>query len=189
MSKKFDPKNKAVLLSSQREERLDVQRVISLLPVRQDHIVADIGCGPGYFAVPLGKYLFQGKVYAIDVQEEMLEETKEALERIHLTNVEVLLSEETEFPIQDGDLDGAFAAFVVHEADDPRAMLAEIERCVRPGGWIGLLEWHKREMDSGPPLEERIEEADLLEMAQQAGFRLEGRHYLNSDQYMMVMRR
>jgi len=189
MPRKFDPSNKDVLLSRQREERLDVQRVISLLPVRQDHIVADIGCGPGYFAVPLGKYLFQGKVLAIDVQEEMLGATKETLERIHLTNVEVLLSEESKFPIRDGDLDGAFAAFVVHEADDPSGMLVELERCVRMGGWLALLEWHKREMDSGPPLEERIEEGDLLEMARQAGFRLEGHHYLNSDQYMLVMRR
>jgi ubiquinone/menaquinone biosynthesis C-methylase UbiE len=189
MPKKFDPKNKDVLLSPGRQERLDVQRVISLLPMGPHHVVADIGCGPGYFAVPLGKYLFQGKVFAIDVQEEMLEATKEALKRIHLTNVEVLLSEESKFPMQDGDLDGAFAAFVVHEAEDPSGMLAELERCLRPGGWLALLEWHKREMDSGPPLEERIEEADLLEMAQKAGFRLERRHSLNSDQYMLVMRR
>ena len=189
MGKKFDPSNKDELLSLQRQEKLDVQRVISLLPLSPHHVVADIGCGPGYFAVPLGKYLFHGKVLAIDVQEEMLEATKEALERIHLTNVEVILSKEETFPIQDDDLDGAFAAFVVHEADDPSGMMNEFKRCVRAGGWLALLEWHKKEMDSGPPLKERIEEADLLEMAKKAGFRLERRHSLNSEQYMLVMRR
>ena len=189
MPKKFDPKNKDVLLSPGRQERLDVQRVISLLPMGPHQVVADIGCGPGYFAVPLGKYLFHGKVIAIDVQEEMLEATKEELKRIHLTNVEMLLSKEKKFPIQDGDLDGAFAAFVVHEAEDPSGMMNELKRCVGTGGWLALIEWHKREMDSGPPLEERIEEEEMLEMAQQAGFRLERRHSLNSEQYMLLMRR
>ena len=189
MSKKFDPSNKDVLLSPQRQERLDVQRVISLLPAGTHHVIADIGCGPGYFAVPLGKYVFHGKVFAIDVQQEMLDATREELERIHLTNVEVLLSKEKTFPIKDDELDGAFAAFVVHEAEDPGGMMSELERCVRTGGWLALLEWHKWEMDSGPPLEDRIEEADLLEMAQQAGFRLVARHSLNGDQYMLVMRR
>ena len=189
MPKKFDPKNKDVLLSPGRQERLDVQRVISLLPMGPHQVVADIGCGQGYFAVPLGKYLFQGKVFALDVQKEMLEATKEGLERIHLTNVEALLSEEKKFPIQDDQLDGAFAAFVVHEAEDSNGMMSEFERCVRAGGWLALLEWQKREMDAGPLLEDRIEEADLLEMAQLAGFRLERRHSLNSEQYMLVMRR
>ena len=189
MPKKFDPNNKHLLLSPQRQERLDVYRVISLIPLQPNHIVADIGCGPGYFAIPLGKSAFYGKVLAVDVQEEMLEATRQELERINLSNVEVLQSEERALPIEDDTLDGAFSAFMVHEAEDPDAIMDEMMRCLHRGGWLALLEWHKRETESGPPVEERIEETELREMAQRAGFRFETRHALNDDQYMLVMRK
>ena len=188
MPHKFDPSNKGLLVSTQRQQSIDVHRVLSLIPLHAYHVVADIGCGPGFFAIPLGKYVFHGKVFALDVQQEMLDATKEELERIHLTNVELVLSEEGSLPLEDSSLDGAFAAFVIHEADDPKGLLGETMRCLRrKGGWLALLEWHKREMDEGPPVEDRIDEDDLRDMAEDAGFRLSARHIINDKQYMLVM--
>ena len=189
MARKFDPSKKDALLSSERHQDLDVHHVMALLPLLPYHMVADIGCGPGYFAIPLGKHLFRGKVYALDVQQEMLDATKEQLERVHLTNVEAVLSEEKKLPLEDESLDGAFAAFVVHEADSPKVMLEEARRCLRKGGWFAMLEWYKREMDDGPPLKERIDEAVLREIAEKVGFRPSARHDLNGKQYMILMRK
>ena len=188
MPKKFDPQDKDALLSPERYRELDPHRVISLIPIRPYHIVADIGCGPGYFAVPLGKHMFDGKLFAIDVQQEMLDATDVALKRIHLTNVELVLAEEGKLPLDDDSLDGALAAFVAHEVDDPKGFLTEIRRCLRNGGWLALLEWHKRKMDDGPPLKSRIDEAKLREMAQDIGFRFTARHSLNDKQYILLMR-
>ena len=189
MSRKFDPKNLDVLLSTQRAKTLDALRVISLVPIRPYHVIADIRCGPGYFSVPLGKSVFDGKVYAVDVQQEMLDATKQELEKVRLTNVEPVLSPEESIPLDDDSLDGAFSAFVVHEADDPKGMLKETLRCLRRGGWLALLEWHKRKMDEGPPLKERIDEAKLRNMAMAVGFRFTSRHGLNQNQYMLLMRK
>ena len=187
--RKFDPGKKDVLVSSQRRQDLDTYRVMALLPFLPYHVVADIGCGPGYFAIPLGKHVFDGKVYALDVQQEMLDATKEELERVQLTNVELVLSQEEKLPLEDDSLDGAFAAFVVHEAKAPRALLQETLRCLRKGGWLAILEWHKREMEEGPPLEERIDELELWEMAKDVGLRFTSRHTLNDSQYMFLLRR
>ena len=77
MSEKFDHHDKADLLSADRYETTDPQRLISMLPVLVYHEVADIGCGPGFFTIPFAKYLFDGKVYAIDVQQEMLDAAQE----------------------------------------------------------------------------------------------------------------
>jgi len=50
MADKFDPANKEALLSKSRHELLDPQRIIALLPLRPYQVVADVGCGPGFFA-------------------------------------------------------------------------------------------------------------------------------------------
>jgi ubiquinone/menaquinone biosynthesis C-methylase UbiE len=187
MPHKFDPENKDLLLSAERRQSLDIHYVMSIIPVLRYHTVADIGCGPGYFSVPLGKHLFDGKVFALDIQQEMLDAAKKQLDRIHLTNVELMLTEEAKLPLEDDSIDGALVSFAIHEADNPKTMLAEAKRCLRIDGWLALLEWHKREMESGPPLEDRIDEADLRQMAEKAGFRHLTRHSLNKDQYMLVM--
>ena len=189
MPHKFDPNNNDVLMSTERQQSLDIHHVMALLPILRYHTVADIGCGPGYFAVPLGKHLFDGKVYALDIQQEMLDAAKQQLDRIHLTNVELMLTEEDKLPLEDDSIDGALVSFTIHEADDPRGMLAEAKRCLRDGGWLALLEWHKREMEKGPPIEDRIDEADLRQMAEETGFRQTTRHRLNNDQYILVMRK
>ena len=185
----FDPDKKEVLLSTDRQRSLDVFRVTSLIPIFPHHVIADIGCGPGFFTVPLAKHVFDGKIYAIDVQQEMLDAAKEGLERIRLTNVELILSKDERLPLDDDSLDGALAAFVMHETEDPKSLLEDTRQCLRRGGWIALLEWHKREMEEGPPLEDRIDEPDLYEMAYETGFRSLGRYTLNDNQYILVMRK
>ena len=138
MTRKFDPSNKDALISSQRQQSLDSFHVMSLIPLRPYHVVADVGCGPGYFAVPMGKHVFDGKVFALDVQQEMLDATKEELERVHLTNVDLVLSKENKLTLDDDSLDGALLAFVLHEADSPPKLLKEVRRCLRKGGWLAL---------------------------------------------------
>ena len=189
MPHKFDPKNKHLLVADDRQMSVDTHRVLSLLPINRHHKVADVGCGPGYFTVPLAKYLFDGKVYALDIQQEMLDAASKELTRFRLTNVELMLTQEDRLPLEDGSIDGAFIAYAIHEADDPRNMLAEAKRCLKDDGWLALLEWHKRDMDEGPPVEDRIAEDDLRNMASEAGFGPPNRHSLNDSQYMLIMRK
>ena len=186
---KFDPKKKDILLSPERRRALDTHRLLSMIPVLPHHVVADIGCGPGYLTIPFAKYLFDGKVFALDVQQEMLDATQEALEAVNLSNVEVMLSEEERLPLEDECLDGTIAAFVLQEADSPNALLKEARRCLKKSGWLALLEWHKRKTDEGPPLKRRIEEKRLRTMAEKQGFRFGSRRDLNGSQYMLLMRK
>ena len=186
---KFDPKDMGVLLSSERRASLDSHRLLSTLPIAFHHVVADIGCGPGYLTIPLGKYLFDGKVFAIDVQKEMLDATQEALDAINLTNVEVMKSTERKLPLEDQSLDGALAAFVLQEATSPVSLLKEAWRCLKKSGWLVILEWDKREMAEGPPVKQRIDIDEMRAMTDKIGFRLTAHRALNGKQYMMTMRK
>ena len=61
------------MLRPERAETLDPFRVMSHCPVNPRDTVADIGCGPGYFTLPLAKYLIYGKVFALDASDELIQ--------------------------------------------------------------------------------------------------------------------
>ena len=186
---KFDPKNKDELVSRERRHQLDPSRLLSLIPVMSHHWVADIGCGPGFFTIPFAKYLFDGKLFALDIQKEMLKATQEALDASRLTNAEVILSKETKLPLDDEVLDGALASFVLQEARNPATLLKEVRRCLKSSGWLVILEWHKREMEEGPPLSQRISEDELRAMTEKLDFRFRALRNMNGSQYMMLVRK
>ncbi len=74
---KFDPKNKELPVSRDRRNALDVHKLLRIFPIVSHHVVADIGCGPGFFTIPIAKMVFDGKVYALDIQKEMLDAVRE----------------------------------------------------------------------------------------------------------------
>ena len=183
---KFDPKDMDLLLSPERKRSLDTHRLLSTVPIMTHHWVADIGCGPGYLTVPLGKYLFDGKVFAFDVQQQMLDAAQQTLDTVHLTNVEVIKSKESKLPLEDSVLDGALMAFVLQEARYPRALLKDAVRCLKKSGWIAILEWHKRDTEDGPQIEQRIEENKMHDLIEDVGLRLRSTRDLNGSQYMVM---
>jgi ubiquinone/menaquinone biosynthesis C-methylase UbiE len=186
---KFDPKNMQVLVSAERRRAIDTHSLLSRLPIRPHHVVADIGCGPGYFAVPFAKYLYDGKVFALDIQQEMLDATQKKMDDTRLTTVEVMLSKERKLPLDDESVDGALMAFVLQEADGPAALLKEARRCLKPAGWLAVLEWHKRETEQGPPIGRRIDPDAMRAMGVKLGLKAGDTQQLNDSQYMMVMRK
>jgi ubiquinone/menaquinone biosynthesis C-methylase UbiE len=189
MPKTLDADTKDALLGPKRRARLDQDRIISMIPIRPYHIVADIGCGPGYFTIPLAKYVSQGKLYAIDTKEEMLEACSQYLSDVHLNNAEVLHSSPKKLPLDSGSLDGIMLAFVLNEVKDKAALLAESQRSLQKGGWIAILEWYKRETEEGPALEARVGEEEVRELGEKVGLRFVSERGLNVENYMLLFRK
>ena len=175
------------LLDPGRMEDLDPFVVMSFMPIDPYEHVADIGCGPGYFSIPMGKYLTHGKLYALDNDEEMLDTLRERVAQSNLGNVDIMRSSATEFPIPGESLDGVFLAFVVHQNDDRRGFLEAARQLLRTGGWCTVLEWYRKDTGDGPPLDVRIEPQELKALAEQAGFRFRSWRNLNDRQYMVVV--
>ncbi len=177
------------LLSPQREQELDPFFVITFLPIESHHRVADIGCGPGFFTIPLAKHLIDGKVYALDLEDEMLEVVRLRVAQVNLGNVEIMKCGATDFPIPESSLDGVLLAFVIHQNEDHVAFIKAVKELLKNRGWCGVLEWYKRESDFGPPVERRIDPEELGKLAREAGFEFQGWRDLNGKQYMAVLRR
>jgi len=184
---KFDPAKAANLEGPERKQRLDPDRILGFIPLQSHHTVADIGAGVGYFTIPLAERLPNGKVYAVDIQPEMLDLLTEKLrQHPHLQNVIPVLAQETAVPLQPASLDGALMAMVVHELDEPAAYLKMLRGLLKSGGWLCIVEWKKRQSDYGPPPEHRLDENALQAMIAAADFTLTTTHDLNPDQYVLL---
>lgn len=187
MPTKFPVDRADVLLSKSDPGAVDPNLIIAELPLRPNQTIADIGSGPGYFAVPLAKYLFDGKVYAVDIQQGMLDIVEKEAEKVHVDNVETVLSKETKIPLDDASIDIALLSNVLHEATSPMRLLREAARIVKKGGWIAIMEWRKEEMASGPPLKERIAFDDVEKLLIKLELPITTRRLIANTRYLILI--
>lgn len=176
------------LLDPQRAAKLDTLAILSFSEMSRRDRVADIGCGPGYFTVPLAKALVEGKLYALDIDDQMLDACRERVVQARLGNTEVLKCDEFDFPLEAGSVDGIFMAFVVQQSPDKPRFLQAARQLLQSRGWGTILEWYRKETETGPPLERRVDPEELEKMVKSAGFRYRGWRDLNGEQYMMTLR-
>ena len=124
------------------EERPD--QLLDALQLPRGATVADIGSGTGYFTWRLAERVGPaGKVLAVDVQSQMLDRTKAAVDRHRLTNVEYVLATDRDPRLPERVLDLVFIAYAYHEFSDPEAIMAAVKRSLKPGGRVVILEYAK----------------------------------------------
>jgi putative heme-binding domain-containing protein len=128
----------------ERDKEEQPDRLIAALQIRPGMAVADIGSGTGYFTWRLAQAVGpKGKVYAVDVQQSMLDETRKAVEAHKLRNVDYVLANESSPRLPGHSVDLAFLAYAYHEFADPEGMMADIKRALKPGGRVVVLEYAK----------------------------------------------
>jgi len=123
----------------ERQERTDL--LISRLPVEPDFVVADIGAGTGYFTFPIARRVPRGRVYAVDIQPEMLAFIRERIGDSGQDNVRPVLGTTTDPGLEPASVDLAFIVDAYHEFSHPREMGEALVRSLRPGGQLILIEY------------------------------------------------
>lgn len=178
MPHKFDPAEAGKLLQGDRYAWQSPERVLDSLGLGPGEVLVDIGCGPGFFSLPAARRVAPGgRVYAVDISLDMLMQIGQRLYAEGLANVETVLSKETNIPLPDGCADAALLANVLHEAEDPGALLAEARRLVRAGGRLLIVDWRPEETPVGPPVGERLSPAAVAALGEAAGWRCRGEAY------------
>lgn len=187
MRRKFDPSKKDFLDSAERLQTFPPDKILSRLPLSPEQHVADIGCGTGYFSLPLADRLTKGKVYALDISEDMLSRLRSKLEKSPHGNIVLIKSGEDEIPLKTGSLDGVLLTCVLHEAaEDRSAFLGKVFNLLKPGGWLAVVEWFKKEMPVGPPLKERIDLNEAIALAPQKGVKMVKHEALSEKHYFIL---
>lgn len=119
-------------------------QLLEALQIPRGATVADIGAGTGYFTWRLAAAVGpSGKVYAVDVQQSMLDLARQTVESHKLPNVEYVLATDASPRLPDASIDLAFLAYAYHEFADPEATMRSIRRALRPGGRVLVLEYAK----------------------------------------------
>jgi len=116
------------------------ERVVDGMGLALDAQVADIGAGTGYFTFRIAAAVPKGRVYAVDVQPEMLEVLRKRIERRAITNVTPVLGAEDDPKLPSDRLDAVLLVDAYHEFAHPREMMQGIRRALRPGGRVVLIE-------------------------------------------------
>jgi ubiquinone/menaquinone biosynthesis C-methylase UbiE/mono/diheme cytochrome c family protein len=127
-----------------RDQEEAPELLMNALQIRRGATVADVGSGTGYYTWRLAEQVGPtGKVYAVDVQQSMLDLTKDAVAQHKLANVEYLLADDDNPRLPEGSVDLVFIAYAYHEFGDPQAMMRRIRRALKPGGRVVILEYAK----------------------------------------------
>lgn len=134
----------------QREE--DAAAAIAALPITAKSTVADVGAGTGYYAFRIVRKLPQGKVYAVEVQDEFIASLQNRASREGVANVTVVKGGERSPNLPEASVDLAIMVDVYHELSYPHEMLQALHKALKPDGKILLLEY--RAEDPSVPIKE-----------------------------------
>jgi predicted methyltransferase len=126
-------------------------RVVALLGLKSGDTAADVGCGDGFYTIPLARFLGpSGRVYAEDISDGQLSELKQHLGEEGLKNVDVIKGAPDDPKLPKEVLDGALIVNAYHEMTDHEAMLRHMILALKPGGVLVLMDamWDEHEARS-----------------------------------------
>jgi ubiquinone/menaquinone biosynthesis C-methylase UbiE len=134
----------------ERPERTEEERpdqVVEQMKLKPADVVADIGAGTGYFSFRIGRVVKQGKVFAVDIQPEMLAVIEKRKKDSKVDNVIAVKSEEMDAKLPDNSVDAALLVDVYHEFSFPREMMLSVVKALKPGGRVVQIEYRGEDPD------------------------------------------
>lgn len=149
---------------------------------------ADFGCGYGTFTIPAAKTI-KGKVYAIDIEPEMIEITEQKAKAENLMNVEAVLRDfiSEGSGLEDESVDYTILANILH-VEEPEKLLREAYRILRHNGKVVIIHWnYDPATPRGPPMEIRPTPEKCIEWAISSGFSNPDRYDLKPYHYGIVL--
>lgn len=150
---------------------IDPEKILKNISLKPDMSAADFGCGSGGFTIPLAKSLYEGIVYALDVQEGPLNALKGRMNAEGINNVKfarVDLEKENGSKLSSSSVDIVIIANVLFQAEDKKAIISEAKRVLRNNGKLIIVDWIPNSGFEGIA-EGRVDKEDVKKMALSAG--------------------
>jgi len=159
--------------------------------LKANQTVVHLGCGAGFFLNPAAKIVgSNGKVFGIDIQEDLLEEASWRAERDGLDDVVVTKRCDLEVgpvkSIKANTIDWTLVVNILSQADITK-VLREAKRITKPGGRIVAVEWSSAQAVIGPPVEDRVVKDELLAVAEKLKLEIAGEFAPSPYHYGLFM--
>lgn len=172
--------------SQNRVGRLKVDEAVARLGLAPGAVVADIGAGSGVFSVPLARAVPQGRVYAVDIDQGLVDHIARKAEEARAANVKPVLGGFTDPRLPARDVDVAFIFDVLHHIEDRATYLRSLAGYLRPGGRIAVIDFHP---ELGPHKNDpqlQVTRDQTREWMAAAGLRPLAEHALYDDKWYVV---
>ncbi|MDB4476632.1 class I SAM-dependent methyltransferase [Rhodopirellula sp.] len=161
------------LIRPEREDEEQASESFKQLEIAEGMSVCDLGCGNGYWTLPMARDVGEdGRVYAVDIQREMLQKLRQRSSKYKLNNIEPVLGEVDDPNLPADKLDLVLMVDVYHEFSHPESMLWGIRRSLNSKGVVALLEY--REEDPRVPIKplHKMSKRQIMKEYSANGFKL-----------------
>jgi ubiquinone/menaquinone biosynthesis C-methylase UbiE len=150
----------------EREREEGTNLLVDNMDLKPADVVADIGAGTGYMSFRMAKKVTEGKVLAVDIQQEMLDLLTAKAKQLGVKNVEPVLGNIDDPKLPANGVDVALFVDAYHEFSHPREMMDAIVRALKPGGRVVLVEYRAEDPNVPiKPLHKMTESQAKREMA------------------------
>ena len=161
--------------------------VIHALALKPGEIIADIGAGSGYFTFHLARHVGEmGRIYAVDVSSDMILHINRRIRDTQSSNIVSVLAEPDDPLLPERSVNRFFICDVWHHVENQTQYLSLMKKMLKPGGEIVMIDFHKKDLPVGPPLQMKIAREDLIKQMESNGFLLTNEHTFLPYQYFLV---
>lgn len=150
----------------------------------------DLGCGYGTFNIPAAQ-IISGKIYAIDIEPEMVKTVEQKAKELNLKNVKAIVRDflSKGSGLKDESVDFVMLFNILH-LEEPTRLLKEAYRILKPSGKVAIIHWnYDPKTPRGPPINIRPKPEQSKEWAEQVGFIFERQLDLKPHHYGLVLRK
>jgi ubiquinone/menaquinone biosynthesis C-methylase UbiE len=127
---------------TERVKEEEPAKLYTALKIKPGDVIADVGAGSGYHTFRLAAAVGPtGKVYANDIQKEMLDLIRKRMEKEKVTNIETILGSETDAKLPENKVDLILLVDVYHEFSQPYEMTEAMLKSLKPGGRMVFVEY------------------------------------------------
>ena len=162
-------------------------QVIEALALKPDATVADIGSGTGYFAARLAHFVPKGRVFAVDIEPDMVKYLAERAEREGLNNLTAVTGapDDARLPRR---VDLVLMVDIYHHIEQREAYFRRLAQSMNPGARVAIIDFNAQSTMGSPPAARIAAERVVSEMSA-AGYRLVGEHHFLPNQFFLVFGR
>jgi arsenite methyltransferase len=176
-----------ILEDPQRDVYQKPHEVLTALAIKPGEVIADVGAGSGYFTFRLAHHMGdKGKIYAVDVSPDMILHLNRRIRELKAMNVSSILADPDDPLLAEVSVNRFFFANSWHHIENQTKYLSLIKKILKPGGEVIMIDFHKKEIPVGPPMQMKIARDDLVKQMEKNGFRITKEHTFLPYQYFLV---
>lgn len=162
-------------------------QVVTALTIRPGMVVADLGAGTGYFLAYLSRAVGpQGTVLAVDTEANLVDHMRARAAKEGFSNVVPVLAANDDAHLPARGVDRILILDTYHHIGDRLNYFERLRAALKPEARIVIVDWHKRQLPEGPPVEHKLAREQVIEEMRMAGYQLAGENDQLPYQYVLI---